>query len=693
MSETINRRQLLRAAAMLPLVGAGLASVANAAPAGADAPPALPLLPQFDPAPWARQAALVGKKGAYVWTENVPFLPGIPAANFVPLDAIPTIEWWLTAADAFFTIGIDVVSALIPVLNAMNTSTLADARNQMVGQKQELAQYHIRFKNLGNGKYNMDGPRLGIVHYDVTDQDMAEATLLQAEVGRLFNEFWLLLGNVRQNLMELIGSQQGIGNFGSKQGLAEYNAIFGTMPIPDVASNVHDDKTFAWMQQGGFDTNVLRQVRELPANFPLTDAQYREGIQADDGLAAALAAGRVYMCDYVGLGKMASEQATYKVLLGDTWHTAPIVLYALPPGKGDLEVVAIQCGQNSGTSPMFVRPRPDDKDRYWGWQMAKTSAMTAAWNYHEMFSHLGMSHLISEVFTVSLNRTIAPNHPLYQLMSPHAEGDIFINFLAATIIMPPKSFADDIVGGEINLVCEEVVNQRLAWNFHDRMIPNDIARRGLNNPQLDHPVRDDSTRIWNALHDWIDDYVRLYYHNDGDVTGDQELTDYCNEVINIGKMKGFSRPQTVSQLVDLLTMVAYTASAYHASVNFPQAEFMTYAPFGSGTTTAPPPTEIRGHTEADWLRMLPGMFSAVAQFTFLHQLATVYYRPLGDYRTNAFPFPTPFSDPRVFGPDGPLTKFRNRLDQIEAEINEANRSRFQPYEFLLPKNIPTSTNI
>ncbi|KAA0024402.1 lipoxygenase family protein [Antrihabitans cavernicola] len=695
MQDKINRRRLLKLSALAPVAGAGLAafsgSTADAAPAPAGPPP--PLLPQVDPAPWGRQAAIVQAQSAYTWTEDVPFLKGVPAANLVPADAFPTIEWLFEGTSGVFTLGLNLLGSLIPQFNAANTSTLSDAQKQLLSIKQRTEGVRTRFKNLGGGVYNQVGERPGAPYVDAPPEDLAQATILQAEMMKLFNEAQIVIGNIRTNVQLLLSSSQGIGDFGTKDGLARFNAIWQTMPIPDVAENLHDDELFAWMRVGGWNTNVIERVRgSLPAKMPLTDAQYREGIQANDSLAQAISDGRLYMCDFIELGKMAPERATFKILTGEGYNSAPIALFAIPPGKSQLEPVAIQCGQNPSSASIFVRPKPDDRDRFWGWQMAKTVVQTADFNHHEMLAHLTRAHLVSEVFAVATHRTLAPNHPLNQLLVPHAEGDLFINFLAATVIMPPNLFADVILAAPLDDIVETVGQARLDWDFYERMPHNDFARRGVDNANMlpQFPYRDDALLIWEQTHKWVDDYVRLYYHNDGDVVADHELASWADEITNIGKMKGFRRITSVDQLVEVLTMVIYTASAYHASVNFPQGHLMTYAPFAAGVTSAPAPTTITGHSEADWIKMLPGVVVALAQFYFLNQLATIYYRPLGDYRTNIFPFNSALTDQRA---DAPLATFRANLKKAEATINERNKSRYQPYEYLLPSNIPTSTNI
>ena len=91
--------------------------------------------------------------------------------------------------------------------------------------------------------------------------------------------------------------------------------------------------------------------------------------------------------------------------------------------------------------------------------------------------------------------------------------------------------------------------------------------------------------------------------------------------------------------------------------------------------------------------MLPPAPLTSNQHNLMVFLGSIYYRRLGDYRSNHIPYPNCFQDERVTGQDGPLIRFRNRLKEIEGIIEERNKTRDEPYTFLLPGNIPNSINI
>jgi arachidonate 15-lipoxygenase len=319
----------------------------------------------------------------------------------------------------------------------------------------------------------------------------------------------------------------------------------------------------------------------------------------------------------------------------------------------------------------------------------------ADFSYHEMFVHLGRTHLVSEAFAMATQRQLAVAHPLSRLLAPHLEGAMFINEAAALIIMAPLTTGDVILAAPIETLQRDCGRDRLAYDFYDNMLPNDLHARGVDNTDdlPDYPYRDDALLVWNAINHWVTEYVAVYYTNDADVTGDYELKAWADELATSGKIKGFRAITTRSQLATVVTAIIFNASAQHAAVNFPQYSIMSYAPFSAGTGGAPAPTAAAGQTLASWSQLLPSMLAARAQILRVHILGGVYYRPLGEYRDNAFPYLPVLLDPAVAGPGGPLERFRAALAGVEATIQKRNAARARPYEHLLPSRIPSSTNI
>lgn len=669
----MKRRDILKWSASAGGLGllAGKASTASAA-----LPVPRPTLPQkIDPiSATLRRLELVGRQATYVWTESHINLAGVPMGAVVPATELPALEHQLRT----------IAKALEAVTNfaaSFATSALASSSLQSLDNlRTRLASLQASFDQLlaANG---------GLATLPAAVLSTLET--LTGTAGDIATQ----LKQIHHDLL----SQGPLGALNGPKTVAQYDALFVTIEKPAIAQLLHDNDLFAAMRVAGPNPMLIQRATALPAKFPLGDAQYRQVMGSGDSLADAASSGRLYILDYEGLGDMAPAGAQVKPLTGTGYIQAPIALFARPKAGRSLVPVAIQCGQDPAANPIFLRV--DDTanaEAYWAWQSAKTAVQVADFNYHEMFVHLGRTHLMSEAFAMATQRQLATAHPLSRLLSPHLEGAMFINEAATLIIMAPLTTGDVILAAPIETLQQQCGRDRLAYDFYDRMmLPNDLRTRGVDDAAAlpDYPYRDDALLVWNAIAQWVGDYVATYYLSDADVTGDYELKAWAAELATSGKVHGFRAITTRAQLVDVLTAIIFNASAQHAAVNFPQYAVMTYAPFSAGAEGMPAPAGSAGQSEASWSQMLPSRLAAQEQILLFHILGGVYYRPLGEYRDNVFPHLPVLLDPAIAGQGGPLERFRSALAGIEATIRQRNATRARPYEYLLPSRIPSSTNI
>jgi arachidonate 15-lipoxygenase len=666
----MKRRDIVKwsaSAGGLGLIG-GLGS-----PASAAVPVARPSLPQKTDllSATARRLQLAGQQALYVWTESHLNLSGVPMAAAVPAGELPTLEHQLRTSALAMEAVTNLAASMAP--SAVATSSL----QTLDGLRSRLASLQASFDSLAAanaGLFNLPAAVLTL---------LASLTTGVADIASQLKQ-------LHAQLTVQVGTSP------QPKTVAQYDALFVTLDRPAIARLAHDDDSFAFMRVGGPNPMLIRKAASLPAKFPLSDAQYRQVMGAGDSLGEAAASGRLYLLDYESLGGIAPTGPVDKPLTGTGYAYAPIALFARPKAGRSLVPVAIQCGQDPLLSPLVLRAGdPSNTEAWWAWQSAKTAVQVADFNYHEMFVHLGRTHLMSEAFAMATQRQLATAHPLSRLLAPHLEGALFINESAALIIMGQLTTGDTILAAPVEALQRECGRDRLAHDFYDNMLPNDLRARGVDDAgQLpDYPYRDDALLVWNAVQQWVVDYLAVYYPSDGDVTGDYELQAWAGELATSGKVKGFRPISTRGQLALVVTAIIFNASAQHAAVNFPQSALMTYAPFFAGTGGAAAPATATGQNEASWSQMLPSRLAAQEQILLFHILGGVYYRLLGEYRDNAFPYPPVLLDPAITGPGGPLQRFRGALAGVEATIRQRNLARARPYEYLLPSRIPSSTNI
>ena len=643
-------------------------------------PPAAPTLPQQDtPAQQAARAAqLTATQTVYQWTTDVATLPGVPLATDVPKNDEPTIAWFVI----LIGVGLDIVrNALTVKLGGVDKAELDSPRAAYQAALTECDAIEASTAKIAAEHGVHSGGN--IFERIVGDVENAVAAAERdAHVA--------LLTGYKDRLEALMKIDEARG-LGSKtpRSIDAYRALFATLPVPGISYMFQDDGEFARLRVQGPNPMLIAAVTgALPAKFPLSEAQYQAVVNGDT-LPAALAEGRLFLLDYWPLDVL--DPGTYGGAAKYAWQ--PLALFAVPPGGSSLVPVAIQCGQDPADWPIFT-PSPA-ADKQWGWEMAKFVVQVADGNYHELFAHLARTHLVIEAFAVATHRHLAEVHPIWALLVPHFEGTLFINDQAATSLIAADGPIDHIFAGTIASSQQAAVDARLAFDFHAKMLPADLAARGvgLDSALADFPYRDDALLVWNAIHEWARQYIDLYYAHDADIVGDTELAAWAACLAGEAKVKSFGPVTTRAQLADICTMVMFTASAQHAAVNFPQKDIMAFAPAVTGAGWQAAPNGQRGHDKAGWLAMMPPMALALEQLNVLELLGSVHYRPLGDYRSNAFPYPLWFQDPRVTGAEGPLAWFQAALAGVEAEIVSRNAERMQPYPYLQPSLIPTSINI
>lgn len=660
-----------------------------------------PTLPQNDtPAQQAeRIAQIAASRVTYEWTTTVPTLPGVPLSATVPSNDEPTLAWFLLLIEvglkiAFNRLALDLsqhgsgLDTTVVTHDAANPRDLSGHVHQVPPTAPPHAAARERCHEIAASAADIRAhyarqPGGGLLGHIGAEIQTGVDLVLHDSHRELLRSH----ANEVRDIVTSIDPSGAIGNPAAAT-LEAYMALFDSLRVPGIAYTFQEDDVFARLRVAGPNAVLIKGIDALPANFPLTEAQYA-GVVAGDTLAAALAGGRLYLSDYVELSALVPgmwdglQKYVYQ----------PMALFAVPPGGSALTPAAIQCDQDSSTNPIFT-PSVIAAEQ-WGWEMAKLVVQVADGNYHELVAHLAHTHLVIEAFAVATQRNLANVHPLWGLLVPHFEGLLFINNQAATSLIAANGPIDHIFGGTITSSQLTASAARLSFDFCAKMLPNDLVSRGVADAaQLpDYPYRDDALLVWQAIRDWATQYVDIYYVDDAAVTGDTELAAWTASLMAEGAIKGFKAITTRDQLALVCTMVMFTASAQHAAVNFPQKSIMSFAPAITGAGWAPAPTVQAGHNRQEWLGSMPPLTLALEQLDVLYLLGSIYYRPLGTYLSNDFPYPAWFRDPAIIGADCALPRFQAALQEVETRILARNAERRSPYTFLQPSLIPTSINI
>lgn len=472
---------------------------------------------------------------------------------------------------------------------------------------------------------------------------------------------------------------------GHATSLNDYENLFPVIGVPAIAKIYQEDEVFAYMRVAGYNPVMIERVTTPSDRFPVTEEDYQAVMGIDDSLAAAGFEGRLYLADYKILdgainGTYPDEQK---------YLYAPLALFALPKGSDptrQLRPIAIQCGQTPGSDYPIITP---NSGKY-AWLFAKTVVQIADANFHEPITHLARTHLLVGVFAIATSRQLPLTHPLRILLHPHFDSTLAINDAAQRILIAPGGGVDRLLSASIDNSRILAVRGLQSYGFNSAILPKQFQQRGVDDPNLlpVYPYRDDALLVWNAILQWVSDYLNLYYTTDEDIQKDTALQAWAAEISAYegGRIPDFGedgRIKTLNYLIDATTLIIFTASAQHAAVNFPQKDLTSYAAAIPMAGYLPASILKREVTEQDYLNLLPPLDQAQRQYNLLSLLGSVYYNKLGEYQQGYF------TDQKV---KPLLQKFQSNLQQVEDSIKQRNLHR-PTYEYLLPSKIPQSINI
>ena len=629
-----------------------------------------PTLPQNDGPREAekRGIQLAESKTVYIWDSNFKNVQGVPMSRTVPVDDKPTLEWFIETIEIVLQVAENALLNFVDGVGDEVKNEISSIRKKVAGIKANHEKH--------------DSHSILSLLEDVLNK---AKQLISSDILHASAELDRLISLIKGRSVKIDSS---------KKGLEKYKDLFNSIKLDPIAESFQTDSTFAYYRVGGPNPMLIQQMKEIPANFPVTEAGYQSVMGSGDSLQKALKEQRLYYLDYKDLKLIVDNPGFYDGMPKQLF--APLALFAVPVGEESLVPVAIQRDQNADGYGIVYAVKEGDPS-YWQWQMAKSIVQTADGNYHELFVHLARTHLVEEAFAVATHRNLASSHPINILLLPHFEGTLFINNSAAESLIAKDGPIDQIFAGEIDKTQLAAGTDRLQFDFYKNMLPADLKERGVDDKTKlpEFPYRDDALLVWHAIHKWVTEYVNIYYSHDDEVQGDTELAAWTADLMTEGKITGFKPISSKEQLSDVLTMVIFTASAQHAAVNFPQSSIMTYAPAVSGAIWGE--KNPKGVSEEQWLETLPPLKLASEQLNLLHILGGVYYRPLGNYQTNHFPYLSWFEDDKITGKGNALDRFKQALSEIDSKIecrNEERKQKGQPaYKHLMPKYIPTSINI
>ncbi|XP_010514856.1 PREDICTED: lipoxygenase 2, chloroplastic isoform X1 [Camelina sativa] len=332
-----------------------------------------------------------------------------------------------------------------------------------------------------------------------------------------------------------------------------------------------------------------------------------------------------------------------------------------------------------------------DATSCWLWSLAKTHAICHDAGYHQLISHWLRTHCCMEPYIIAANRQLSAMHPIYRLLHPHFRYTMEINARARQSLINGGGIIETCFWpGKYSVELSSDVYDKL-WRFDMEGLPADLIRRGLAEEDEtakhglrltipDYPFANDGLILWDAIKEWVTDYVKHYYPDAELIKLDEELQGWWSEVRNVGHGDKKDEPwwpvlETQDDLIGVLTTIAWVASGHHAAVNFGQYGYGGYFPNRPTTTRIRMPVEEPTDEELKeffetpekvMLKTYPSQKQATLVMVTLDLLST--HSPDEEY-IGEYPEASWANDPIIFAA---YERFKGRLQYLEGVIDERN---------------------
>ncbi|XP_042337694.1 arachidonate 12-lipoxygenase, 12R-type-like, partial [Plectropomus leopardus] len=235
-----------------------------------------------------------------------------------------------------------------------------------------------------------------------------------------------------------------------------------------VQEHWREDDFFGYQFLNGVHPMIIQRCSALPDNFPVTDSMvFPSGQFSLDG---EMEIGNIFLCDYKRLDGVKANTINGK----QQYLMAPLVLLHKTPDD-KLMPLAIQLKQTpADDNPIFL---PTDSE--YDWLTAKIFVRSADFNEHQLNAHLLRTHLLAEVFTVSLLRNVSRKHPLYKVLVPHTRYTLHINFLARENLISETGVFTKFAASGGEGMTALLKSSLSSVTYRSLCIKEDIVDRGL----------------------------------------------------------------------------------------------------------------------------------------------------------------------------------------------------------------------
>jgi arachidonate 15-lipoxygenase len=458
--------------------------------------------------------------------------------------------------------------------------------------------------------------------------------------------------------------------------IADFATLYSLYRRPPPFDSWLDDDGFAEQRLSGCNPQAIRRVAGGLDQLPFTDDHLRALGGPARTLAEECARGSLYLADFDSIAHVR----------GSTWRgrkrtiPSPKALFWWDHDGDRLRTVGIQVRRAADARVFTPADPPLD------WLAAKIAYQCADACHQEIGTHFAGTHMVMAPVAVITNRQLSERHPVHRLLAPHFRFYLFDNELGRVAFINPGGPVERMLGGTLQESLGIPLHLYKGWDIRGAALPADLAARGCDSAAMlpRYPMRDDGLPIWQAIQDFVDEYLRLYYASDADVAADPELAAWSRECAaeDGGRVAGMpERVDGIGTLRDLLSTVIWICGPLHSMLNFSQWDYinlpnMSYAIYGEI------PEAVGAVDYPKIMELLPPFGRAAYQLWWCSILTSYRYDQLGDYHRD-------FDDPRA---QLAIQRFRQRLRAIEVETDRRDAARPVAFPYLKPSLCINSIN-
>jgi len=279
-----------------------------------------------------------------------------------------------------------------------------------------------------------------------------------------------------------------------------------------------------------------------------------------------------------------------------------------------------------------------------------------------------------ESIYIAMQRNVAPNHPVYKLLSPHLRSAIHPE------IYQNEGLVDTVysLGGDSKFKLLNKAFRGSSWN--KLVFPKDIQQRGVDDPKTlpNYHYRDDGILVWKATEHFVSSILQDHYKTLELIKDDIELQRFIAEAQTHGLKNMCDFPgsfDTFAEIVEFVTTVIWASTVLRSILEKSQFEHFAWIPNYPGCLLKPAPE--RGETKSeDILEALP-----------TNEISSNQIKMAYDLNTSTTSYQIGHSKEKYFSQEQPQLKlqdYKDELSKVTQEIETKNKERKQPYTWLSP---------